>query len=170
MKHLHHEQRLYLNLHRRKHFAFVFGCYLHMFTKMASNDFPVSCERMTRGMKRLLEKSEMLASTHGKKDDRVVNIEVRRCNGKKYVRVFRTPNKGQADGVDEQSSETNVKTSTEASNPVLEKTRDLVGETNEVSTLLSKILHQIKNKFASVTQNEAKTLPGSDDKDLGISL
>ncbi|CAB4021692.1 Hypothetical predicted protein [Paramuricea clavata] len=137
--------------------------------EMVSTKFPVavSCDRMTRGMKRLLEQGELLSSQK-KKDDGHVNVEVRRCNGKKYVRVFRSPNK---DNVNVNKQRDEVDTAEISNESALKKTQNFAQEINSVSAFLLHVLYQIKNKcLSSTAQNDAKALPSVGDKNLGIAL
>lgn len=136
---------------------------------MVSTKFPeaVSCDRMTRGMKRLLEQGELLSSQK-KKDDGQVSVEVRRCNGKRYVRVFRSPNKGNVN-VNKQCDE--VDTAEISNESALKKTQNFAQEINSVSAFLLHVLYQIKSKcLSSTSQNDVKALPSVGDKNLGIAL
>ena len=132
--------------------------------EILSENFPVPCDRMTRGIKRLLEQHERI-SEQKRKAKGQVKVEVRRnINGKKYVRVFRSSNK---DNVDKQSNENiTVEKSLEG---IVEKS---VGaqEFNNVSALLLNVLLQIKSKFWLATRSKALTSSGTGDKSLGITL
>ena len=132
--------------------------------EILSENFPVPCDRMTRGIKRLLEQHERI-SEQKRKAKGQVKVEVRRnINGKKYVRVIRSSNK---DNVDKQSNE-NI-TVEKCLEGIVEKS---VGaqEFSNVSALLLNVLLQIKSKFWLATRSKAPTSSGTGDKSLGIAL
>ena len=132
--------------------------------EILSENFPVPCDRMTRGIKRLLEQHERM-SEQKRKAEGQVKVEVcRNINGKKYVRVFRSSNK---DNVDKQSNE-NI-TEEKSLEGIVEKSV-AAQEFSNVSALLLNILLQIKSKFWLATRSKASTSSGTGDKSLGITL
>ena len=131
--------------------------------EIESKNFPVNCDRMTRGIKRLLDQGELL-SLRNKKAEGQVSVEVRRCNGKKYVRVFRSPNK------ENKQSDEDDKSTQNSDESLVEEQQNFAQELNSFSALLLRVIYQIKSKCLSSTQNEAKALPGVGDKNLGMAL
>ena len=123
--------------------------------------FPVSCDRMTRGIKRLLEQGELLSSQK-KTTEGEVNVEVRRCGGKKYVRVFRSQNK---DNENKQiADDESVRNLDEK---IVAKKQNYPEELNSFSALLLSIFYHIKNRCTSSSQ-KTNTLPS--DGGVGMAL
>ena len=129
--------------------------------EIVSENFPVPCDRMTRGIKRLLEQREQLSKQ--KKAEGEVMVEVRRgTNGKKIVRVFRSSNK---DNIDKQSNaDRTMETFHEG---IIEKR---IAQEFSVSALLFNVFLQIKSKFCLTTRNGARASSGTGEKNLGIAL
>ena len=125
--------------------------------------FPASCDRMTRGIKRLLEQGEFLSSQR-KKGEGPVNVEVRRYGGKKYVRVFRSQNK---DNHNKQSDSDESGQNTDKR--IVEQKQNFAEELNGLSALLLNIFHQIKKRCtSSPAQKKTNALPSDDG--VGMAL
>ena len=150
---------------RRDNFSHCLAVYLHRpDMEIEGKTSPVSCDRMTRGIKRLLEQGELLSSQR-KKAEGQVNVEVRRCGGKKYVRVFRSQNK-------DNESKQNHEESDGVRNPderIVEKKPNFAGEElNSFSALLLNILCQIRDKCMSSPEKKTNTLHS--DGGVGMAL
>ena len=123
---------------------------------------PLPCERMTRGIKRLMEQGESL-STEQEKEGQVI-VEIRRVDGKKHVRISRSTNKHV-----HESKQSNDETNAESSDEVEKKS--FTEGLHNVSNLLCNIINQIRNKCLPSSPNERKLLSSAAvDKKLGISL
>lgn len=114
------------------------------------------CDRMTRGIKRLFEKENTIKSQEfyvkysGNKRDNngVVNIEVRRVNGGKHVRVSRKSNDDNVS--DKQNNETSTIHDDTLSDKSTEKTQNTIGK------VFTNISFRIKK---AVSRPNAKEVP-----------
>ena len=124
--------------------------------------FPASYDRMTRGIKRLLEQGELMSSQR-KTAEGPVNVEVRRYGGKKYVRVFRSQNK------DNENTQSDGDESVQNTDKRIVEKQNFAEELNGLSALLLNVFYQIKNRCtSSPIQKKTNTTPS--DGGVGMAL
>lgn len=112
--------------------------------EMFSNDFPVSCHRMTRGMKRLLVQGEKIQEI--KKQEQNVDIVVKRCNGRRHVVISRS--------LKNYNEEEKDLTSELKEDKLVESNIHQTQDQKTLFCLVSDVVFQIKNKYLSLMTRE----------------